>query len=1261
MIAAFKKIGWLWIAVSLAFLKLVLVRAQPIYAIGNAAHDERLFLQLAQHIVNGEWLGAYNELTLAKGPVYSVFVAANHLVGLPLGLTQHLLYLAACVLTVRALLPWLTSGWTKLGVFTVLWWNPLTYEGEHMTRILRQHLTIPFALVIAATLLALILRRDRPTRARLPWAITFGLVFGLFWMTREEGAWILSLTGVLGIAAFFDLFRGPMPKRRETGALLGAAIVACAIPMLTVCTLNYRHYGWFGTVEFRADDFRDAYGALTRVETGARYPYIAVSRETREAIYAVSPAFAELQPHLEGDIGTRWADSEKFAREERQIGSGWFMWALRDAVAAAGHATSAREALAYYRRLADEVNRAGDDGRLRAGQRRSGFFPLWHPAYTQALRNSGPSYLHTALSWPDLEPTPPFSIGTDDEVRIFRDITHERISPSLRATNIALPDQQRLDQRKLGLLRALGRSTVPPLFAFIIFAHLVAVIRCGELLWRREFSPIWFAAVGVWSGAAGELAVNLLVHTTSFLNFYPAAFAPAYPLMLLFALLATLDAAGAWRGVPVRIYAWLRARPAMVWAFGAGLIVFGARLREIHLHAGEVPFLDQWKIEAQQVLAPWLDGTLSFSALFAPHHEHVPVWNRVVTWLQAVLLGSWDPRWSMVFNATVHATWVVLITGWLRRHLAFWPGLIASVLILITAALPHAWENITWGFQLQFPLALLFSFLCVRGTIESPPFTRRWWGAQAAGAAGLFTLGSFWAAPLLLVLVQLWVKPRFRRELLSPLALAAAGACTLFLAIRTQPAAGALALHAAGVADFIHVWFFQSGWPSALPGAAVLLNLPLALLVWRTRGRSETLPFDRVLLVLGMWTIVQSAGLALARGAVGADFVSRYSDLFALGFALNAVIILRWAFAGNRLALLGGAVWLTVAIGGLHTVNSSGHTRYFHEHSAGRAAARREAVTGYLRTGDSSWLTSETARSLVYPDPATVTQLLDQPQFVALLPSTLRGQNSPGGAVLIARGWWLFLAVGLFLLTAGLRRATEPVTHATREPWAATRADAVMPGSMAALALGMLALWSMPFDFDQPRRWTKLIAPEATSALEFEFATPAGFPHERLVGAAGIGAEHLRNLFFGTSPDGPGFTGVVRSRPFVIGSDFLVVPVAGYPASAGNELTLAMEGESGATLRFADPNPGDIGFWTIDVRAHRGATARLWLRDGRTADEGWLAVAPPTPTDSPAAGPARQRAWDAERSSVARFTLMGFAAMGLIAAMSALLTSHRRE
>ncbi|MBI3887211.1 MAG: hypothetical protein HY302_16010, partial [Opitutae bacterium] len=327
-----RKNPWVWAAVILTLFKLWLTRGQPLYAIGNARHDDRLFLELTAHLLRGEWLGPYDQLTLAKGPLYSLFIAGTFLLGVPLGLAQQLCYALASAVVIRAAQPLLRSAAAGFAAYLLLLWNPLTYEGESLTRLLRQHLLVPLVLLVAASLVALLLRRSAPFRARLPWTVLLGFALGGVWLTREETVWIFSIVLVLGGALAWHAWRGPPGSRAALGGLAGVAAGCFALPLLLVCSLNAHYYGWFGTVEFRSGDFQDAYGALTRVRAGPAYSNVPVSREMRAALYRVSPAFAELQPYFER-ADHPWANRELFPHAAPQILGGWFMWALRDAVA----------------------------------------------------------------------------------------------------------------------------------------------------------------------------------------------------------------------------------------------------------------------------------------------------------------------------------------------------------------------------------------------------------------------------------------------------------------------------------------------------------------------------------------------------------------------------------------------------------------------------------------------------------------------------------------------------------------------------------------------------------------------------------------------------------------------------------------------------------------------------------------------------------------------------------------------------------------
>ena len=121
---------------------------------------------------------------------------------------------------------------------------------------------------------------------------------------------------------------------------------------------NWITYGAPVGVEYRSTSFTSALGANHSVRSGGIKPYVSVTKAARARIYAVSPAFAELAPYLEGAIGETWGKVACAIPQEAEYACGEigsvFSWAIRDAAAAAGHHSSPAEASAYDRRVADE-------------------------------------------------------------------------------------------------------------------------------------------------------------------------------------------------------------------------------------------------------------------------------------------------------------------------------------------------------------------------------------------------------------------------------------------------------------------------------------------------------------------------------------------------------------------------------------------------------------------------------------------------------------------------------------------------------------------------------------------------------------------------------------------------------------------------------------------------------------------------------------------------------------------------------------------
>lgn len=1272
--------SWFWAAVALTAAKLWLVSGLRVYAIGPSFHDDRLFIELAEHLMKGEWLGPYTQFTLAKGPMYSMFIAAAFKLGVPLFLAQHLLYAAACGVLTWSLRPWLRAGAARFTCYTVLLWNPMSYEAENLGRVLRQNLYVPLAILTVAGLITLFARRHERAWRQAVAGGAAGLAFGAFWLTREESLWLVPAVGLLLLAPALALRRELAQRWRALGAGVAAFVVLAGLPLLFVSAMNLRHYGWFGTVEFRAPEFNDAYGALLRVQSGPKVEHVTITRQTREKAYELSPAFARLRPAFEGTVGQHWADPTVAPVGEFQIRGGWFMWALRDAVREAGLAPDAGAALRYYGQVAAELNAACDAGRVAALPRRSGFLPPLGPELARPILENTILFTDYFFRFRDFTARAPASEGDYADLKPFRNFVGTRLSPAPRSPELPTPEQDRRDAWKVAVLERIGQATATVFGWLGPLLLAVGLLRGMESAFDRRVSFMLGLAAALLVSCTAYVAINILIQVTSFFNMTPAALAAAYPLYLVAAGAIAVDAVASFRNraatapataaVPVGP----AARTQLAWlpACGVALAVFGARLALIHHYASDVPYNDQWVIEAEQILVPWLNGTLGLRDFFIPHFEHLPVFTRFLAWLQVAVTGRWDPLVQMTVNAALYAGFIALAARWVWANFRPVAAGAATLLLLLGGGLPHAWENTAWGFQSQFPLALILMFVHVAGACTHPAGSRGWWLAQAAAGAALFTLASTWVAPLAVVISWLWTGPRRRQELLVPGVIAAAGALLLWIVHRFG--AHTFVYVVASPSELFHSALHLLGWPSPLPGAVALVQLPWLVHALRLRGRTDTAPVDRVILVLGLWGAAQAAAIAFGRAGDNSDFVSRYGDLFFVSTLAGALALARLAPAGGRerTAFLAASVlWSVVVVGGLVRDSTEGHALYFQLHAAERRETGRTAVQNYLRSGDRTVLDSRAGKAVFLEDTPLVGRLLDDPKLRALLPPPVNPATAPDAVgsqvrALQAHWNWLMLA-GVLVLAAGAGTqawrnrhspAPAPLVPAA-DPWR-WRVAAVI--GLTALVMSMA--WSNPLLFDPARRWQRCLgAAEAIHDLRFTIVGPSEYGPERLQGAAMLQPVPLRNQFYGTAPDGPSMTGTVLSSPFALTKPWLVVPYSGYPVGNGNGLRLrvldAQGNQAGNEIGCDGPNTDGVLFWTVDTHALIGRRVQLVLYDGRTAGEGWVAAAAPIPTSDPTLAETLARRLAEEQKGPVRIAVLVIAGVALLCALLGWL-GHRR-
>ncbi len=547
---------------AIALLSLWLRTGFPILAIPGASADDGLFVRLARSLGAGQWLGTFDDTTLVKGMFYPLFILLAFIAGVPLPIAEQVVYLAACYGLARFLRGCLTQdGWFALLVFGALALNPEAWSRD-LARVIREGLYLGLSLaVVWLTLEATFppLTARWPIRRGIAIGALAGAVGGAFWLTREEGLWLAPAVLIIaGMAVIETIRRGREAGIAKTGVARRLALRAvpwlCALLVLAglngvVAALNWRHYGAFETTEVKSRNFRLGYNALARIKPEAWQRYVVFPKDVRAKAYAVSSAARELQPALDGPIGEQWRAigcGQQNVKVCPEILAGWFQWALRDAVAAAGHYDTAADSSAFYKRLARQIDQACRQGALQCFPARASLAPPFRWQYVgDALRDAPRITLIL------------FSLGTDD-IGPYASFSRPDLMASFSAMvgpiapmNPGIGADPAV-QRRQAIIRAIARRIARLYRVAMLIGSVTACLGLAiGLFWRRHLGlpPAVIAlALASVTAVVSRIALLSYLDVTAIPSANALYASPAAPFAILFVLAGSFIGYRAIRG-----------------------------------------------------------------------------------------------------------------------------------------------------------------------------------------------------------------------------------------------------------------------------------------------------------------------------------------------------------------------------------------------------------------------------------------------------------------------------------------------------------------------------------------------------------------------------------------------------------------------------------------------------------------------------------------------------------------------------------------
>ncbi len=354
------------IVIGLVVLKQVMTFWLPCWAIG-APYDDRLMVTMSESLLAGNWIGPYGDTTLVKGIGFPLYLLIGRVLGVSYLHLTEFCYSLSCIVFVWATRELLPRRWMRMALFCVLLFAPVMASQECVQRIYRCSITPMFVLLIFGSLIRIthIAMKGERSVIMLPWAVTAGLSIAVLWHSREDGFWLLPAAAAFALVTIFYCVRC---RAQAWPVGIAAACVPLAILMATIVGISSTNNAWYGqnmTTEMAGGNFPRAIKAIYSVdrEEGEEDlgPAVAVTAEMLQRCINESPTLKS----IEDDIWFVWKKWHGPVQPWNELGNNVFFWMVRDAALHAGYYETPQKGEAFYGQVADELQAAIAEGRLK--------------------------------------------------------------------------------------------------------------------------------------------------------------------------------------------------------------------------------------------------------------------------------------------------------------------------------------------------------------------------------------------------------------------------------------------------------------------------------------------------------------------------------------------------------------------------------------------------------------------------------------------------------------------------------------------------------------------------------------------------------------------------------------------------------------------------------------------------------------------------------------------------------------------------------
>lgn len=303
----------------------------PPYIVPNSPHDDLMFVRLANSLLQGNWLGEFTNYNLIKTPGFAFWMAISKIIGIPLLLFTHTLYILASTFLSKQLSLFLQDNTIFIKILIILSVNPFIFS-KNSSRIYREILIASLLILILALFIFFVNKKSELNKyLNFFGLISTGLLVGVIYIVKIDPI----VWAVLPISVFVLFLDKKFGSKKNFPSYLKSIVIIMLFTLvvpLSVALKNYNFYGLFQTNVLSEGSLPRLINTLESISTiKPNHPYVTVSNEQRQIAYTVSPTFNEIRGYLELPNGQGWRFQSCIKLNICSESATWFNLELNDA------------------------------------------------------------------------------------------------------------------------------------------------------------------------------------------------------------------------------------------------------------------------------------------------------------------------------------------------------------------------------------------------------------------------------------------------------------------------------------------------------------------------------------------------------------------------------------------------------------------------------------------------------------------------------------------------------------------------------------------------------------------------------------------------------------------------------------------------------------------------------------------------------------------------------------------------------------------